>query len=353
MYKQLGTGTAVSRQAVSKARKNLDPAFIQDLVRSTVSVANSCEDLELYAGKYRLCAIDGSGVSVNQSLADVFGTRNKKATALASVAYDPLNNIIMDGSLNRYEGGERAPAKANIEVCEALSHGKPFIYLFDRGYPSGELFGWLMQRKLMFLARVSKTTNVYEEAKGDGEWVSLDYESGCYKVRVMKIALSSGETETLVTNLNEHELPYEQAGELYFKRWGIEVKLEELKTKLALERMRGKSKTVVLQDFYAAIWLANIGAALRWETDAEIARTDASKQLKYPRKTDVNRLLDKLRGKLFVLMDEPSQERRQAMLEALVADIARYPVDVKFARSVPRCSPLRPRPCNEKNVAAL
>ncbi|MDR2656973.1 MAG: hypothetical protein LBB86_04010, partial [Oscillospiraceae bacterium] len=91
-------------QNVSKARKNLDPAFIKNSMQSVVSAASSCEDLKLYAGKYRLRAIDGSGVSVKRSLASAFGKNDGKATALASLAYDPLNNIVMDGSLNKHEG---------------------------------------------------------------------------------------------------------------------------------------------------------------------------------------------------------------------------------------------------------
>lgn len=54
--------------------------------------------------------------------------------------------------------------------------------------------------------------------------------------------------------------------------------------------------------------------------------------------------------KLYLLMAEPSEERRQAMLEALAADIARHPVHVKAGRSVPRYPHLRPRPCNEKTL---
>jgi hypothetical protein len=40
---------------------------------------------------------------------------------------------------------------------------------------------------------------------------------------------------------------------LYFNRWRIEVKIAELKEKVALERMRGRLETTVLQDFYATL----------------------------------------------------------------------------------------------------
>jgi hypothetical protein len=308
---QLKTGVSVTRQAVSKARKSLDPSMIRDMVRETADLASSCEDLELYAGKYRLCAIDGSGVSLKQALADEFGTSNGKATGLASLAYDPLNDIIMDASLTRWGSGERHAAEANIKACEALSHGARFLYIFDRGYPYGEFLGWMMKNKLLFLVRVGMQSTVHKEAAGNGEWVSLDYEPECRKVRVIKLTLRSGETETLVTNVDESDLPAEQAWDLYCKRWRIEVKLEELKTKLALERMRGKREMVVLQDFYASIWLSNIGASLRWSTDAAITQADEAKPHKYARKTDVNRLHAKLRGRFYFILYAQSDEQRQ------------------------------------------
>jgi hypothetical protein len=211
----------------------------------------------------------------------------------------------------------------------------------------------MMQRKLLFLARVSKTTIAYQQAKGGGEWVVLDFEGACYKVRVIKVKLDSGEIETLLTNVDEQTLPCNQAGELYFKRWRIEVKLEELKTKLALERMRGKREVTVLQDFYATIWLTNLGAAIRWRTDAMIKDADTHNPHKYQRKTDVNRLLTKLRNQFYLLYNAKTVEQRRAMLDALAADIARYPVDVKPGRFAPRNLAAVPRPCDMKNCSGL
>ncbi|MDR1569288.1 MAG: hypothetical protein LBS72_02225 [Oscillospiraceae bacterium] len=91
-----------------------------------------------------------------------------------------------------------------------------------------------------------------------------------------------------------------------------------------------------MQDFYASIWLSNIGASLRWSTDAVITQADEAKPHKYARKTDVNRLHAKLRGRFYLILYAQSDEQRQALIDALLADIARYPVDVKPDRSVPR-----------------
>jgi IS4 transposase len=77
----------------------------------------------------------------------------------------------------------------------------------------------------------------------------------------LKIRLDSGETETLLTNLNQKQLPIREAGALYFKRWGVETGCDALKSKLQMENFSGKSKIAVEQDFYATVFLLNMASA--------------------------------------------------------------------------------------------
>src|SRR5450759_4872225 len=68
------------------------------------------------------------------------------------------------------------------------------------------------------------------------------------RLRVIKVKLSTGEIETLITDINEEDLPYEEAKALYFKRWGIETKFDELKNKFQVENYTGESPRVIEQD---------------------------------------------------------------------------------------------------------
>ena len=73
------------------------------------------EDLKLYKSKFRFCTIDGSAIALDnaQVLKEHFGcsgSQKSAATALASLCYDPLNNIILAGRLYPYEMNE----------CEAM-----------------------------------------------------------------------------------------------------------------------------------------------------------------------------------------------------------------------------------------
>ena len=63
-------------------------------------------------------------------------------------------------------------------------------------------------------------------------------------------------------NLKDKYLKYEEATELYFKRWAIETKFNSLKNKLELENISGRRPITVYQDFLAKIDIANTMAAL-------------------------------------------------------------------------------------------
>ena len=136
-----------------------------------------------------------------------------------------------------------------------------------------------------------------------------------YTVRVLKIRLSSGETETLLTNLNQKQLPIRNPGELYFKRWGIETAYDTLKSKPQLENFSGKTVVSVYQDFYAAVYPASLAAACAGDADEHISARDDKKQLKYSRKSSQNRTISKLREQFWIILLEPSDALRTRLPE--------------------------------------
>jgi len=253
----------VSKQAVSKARTNLDPDIIKEIFKTTVKETCKCSDLELYNKKYRLCAIDGSDIALDNAneLKEFFGcsgSAKNATTAMCSVAYDPLNNLILDASLNPYKTDERTAAREHIAVISALPKKKKvqMLYIFDRGYPSREFFAELVDGKTSFLLRTRAKFNVDFDKVTHDEKINFEHKGRIYNVRVIKVVLDTGEIETLVTNLSEKDLPYDEAGNLYFKRWVIETKFNSLKNKLELENMSGRRPVTVFQDFgLRSTWL--------------------------------------------------------------------------------------------------
>jgi hypothetical protein len=78
------------------------------------------------------------------------------------------------------------------------------------------------------------------------------------KVRVIKFRLSGKEIETLVSGLKDSRYSIRRFRELYFKRWPIETKYEQVKKKLEVENFSGILVDNIRRDFYAAMTLGNI-----------------------------------------------------------------------------------------------
>jgi hypothetical protein len=340
----------VSKQAFSKARTELNPSAIILIFKLITRRMSKVKNLDFYLDRYRLCAIDGSDVALYNSdeLRDQYGCAGgsvKAVSALASLAFDPLNNIILDGSLNHIGTNERVCAQKHIEIILNLPLNRRLknLFIMDRGYPSRVFLAWLLSRKQKFIIRVRRKFMLEFDSVKHDEWVSFVWEGKTYRVRIMKITLDSGEIETLVTNLDQVELPYEKAGELYFKRWGIETKFNSLKNKLELENMSGRRVVTVEQDFWASLFLANLFASLEWQTNAVIEENTVDSNNKYQQTTNENRLIKKARNLFIECLLEPSPSKRNKMFSVLVEDIARRPVEVKPGRSSPRSTPRKAR----------
>lgn len=65
-------------------------------------------------------------------------------------------------------------------------------------------------------------------------------------------------------------LKYEEFKGLYFKRWGIETKFDELKNKFQIENFSGIKPVIIEQDFYAILLLSNIASIFEQEAQEEL-----------------------------------------------------------------------------------
>jgi len=346
-FKEIGhVEETVSKQAFSKARTFLDPEIVRKSFVGTAEILSSCEDLELYRGKYRLCAIDGSDLILDNAdeLLVYFGGsgRNKDcATALACLCYDPLNNMILDGGLYRYGTSEREAAKKHFENVNGLPliSGIKNLYIFDRGYPSKELFAEMIDGKMCFLMRVRKKFDTDFDLSCRNEKVCFNHNGKQYYVRVFKVRLDNGEEEILATNVKEKHLRRKEIGELYFKRWKIEVKFDSLKNKLELENMSGRRVVTTYQDFWAKLDLANMLAAVEFKTNAIIEENTADSNNKHKQLTNENRLITKFSERYIEILTTDDTVKRTALFNELINDIVRRPVEVKPDRKYERKPP--------------
>lgn len=276
--------------AFIQSRRKISPAVFSHLSSSLVRefYTENDDNVKLWRG-FRVLAVDGSFIHlpITQELASIYGTfHNQSETYVVqgrvSVLYDVLNHYIIDGSLSARDCGERELALAHLEFAKTKD-----LIIYDRGYPSFDFMYEHLERKLDFLMRAKTTfSHAVKDFLKTNKVSSLVkiqcVKNHCFKgkkytkdttllVRFIRIELSSGETEVLITSLlDEKEYPHAIFKELYFKRWKIETLYDQLKNKLKIEYFSGYSPQIILQDFYAALFISNIQSLLTTEIDEEL-----------------------------------------------------------------------------------
>ena len=147
------------------------------------------------------------------------------------------------------------------------------------------------------------------------------------KVRIVKFVLSSGEVETLMTNL--FDLNEAEFKELYFKRWRIEVKYDVVKNKLEMLCFWGFSENVIMQDFWISVYLANMAAIAKNEADEKIKTERIDAENKYKYQANVNTLIGSLRDRLAEAVFSRNPLQRELKLLRIITEIQKSVVPIR------------------------
>jgi hypothetical protein len=238
--------------------------------------------------------------------------------------------------------GERALAEAHIKKLAGMpSFGKELI-LFDRGYPSMELIEQLLEAGIDFVMRVREKFDLGIDALGCGDHrVRLEKGGrGPIEVRVIKFRLSGGETETLISSLMDTKR-YTRGSfkALYFKRWGVETKYDEVKRKLEVENFSGILADNIRQDFYAAMTLTNIAGGLYEEAQEGVEEEQRGKGNKWKYQVNVNHEIGVLKDRLIVMLLEKDDQRRGALFEEIIELLRSRLIPIRPNRSMLRRQP--------------
>ena len=110
--------------------------------------------------------------------------------------------------------------------------------------------------------------------------IEVVYKNEKLKMRVLKFELDSGIVEILITNIFDKDFSVSDFKDLYFKRWGIEVKYNEIKSKLQIENFTGETPIAIEQDFYATMYLANMVSLAKKDAQQIIEEKYKDKKLK-------------------------------------------------------------------------
>lgn len=352
-----GTNFHVTKQAFSEARQKISPTAFIKMSDEIIKWFYTDTDFKRYKG-YRLLSIDGTVLEINNSenLRKEFGyIKNQTievARARAEGLYDIENDMMLTSVIGKYKASERAQAEDLINKLEVLGFSNDLI-LFDRGYPSREFISFIENKKIHYLMRVSTAfLNVVINVKNADQIIETKYNDKIIKMRVLKFQLDSGITEILITNIFDESFDVADFKVLYFKRWGIEVKYNELKNRLQVENFSGETPISIEQDFYATIYLSNMVSLAKMDANAIIVEQNKDKNLKYEYKVNTNILIGKLKNSLVSMLLEERPRKRSKILNMIMKEISRNIIPIRPGRRFKRRMTVRANknPLNKKRA---
>lgn len=290
---------AVTASAFSQARQHLKhTAFIELQQQGVIQPFYETGEYQRWCG-WRVLAIDGSEIRLpdKAELMSQFGQvktagEGHYTAARASVMYDVFNQLAVDSQLARVDRSEVSLAKDHLGQVSASD-----LLLCDRGYHSYEWLATLSQKGRHFVVRCKRSAALTAMFDGQGaDSQHLTFKPGhnqrakisqlalpeTLTLRVVRVTLTTGEFELLVTSLTDEALyPTPDFAPLYHARWQIETFFGRCKTRLALENFSGYTVEAIKQDFFATIFLTSLETILTDTAQSQLAEISATCQHDY------------------------------------------------------------------------
>lgn len=298
----------VTASAYSQARYKLKHTAFVELNREAVVKTLYHDDQYGKFWGFRVLAVDGSKLRLpdNEEIRNEFGTiawstgkdskhQGERPYAIASVLYDVMNRIAVDAVLAQANAYEVDLAVAHLAYTNAGD-----LLTMDRNYPSYRMLAELtfLQREFVIRCSAASFDVARRMLKGEGPDSQTIALKPCANqvtqirqrglplsltVRLVRVRLSTGEYEVLVTSLlDEARHPTSGFLELYRLRWGIETFYGLLKTRLGLENFSGIGVEAVKQDFHATVYLSGLESILTDEAQRQLDE----KETKYPQRVN-------------------------------------------------------------------
>jgi hypothetical protein len=341
-----------STSAFCQQRQKLSPDFFLLWNRLLVEQFYECygEEVNRWKG-FIVVAADGSTTSLppQPCVTAHFGTQKNRHSQVPMAQilqlYDVLNHIILWGGI--YPCGT---PEATILAANRQQVPKDGLLVLDRGFPSFALmFLFLTQPSAVrFVIRCKTDFNkkvkafVRSPTNSKTEKFQVTYKAKKFleqmgysisnteeiKVRMVKVSLSSGQTEVLLTNLYEEDLyEVEDFMALYGLRWEIETCYDRQKNKMQLEQFSGYTLISIVQDYYACLFVLNVQALITKQCSSSLQRISACRKYRY--KINTNLSLGAMKHYIVGLFDA---EQLPSVLACLQAEFERNVVPIRPGR---------------------
>ena len=282
----------VSVSAVVQRRSKILPTAFQYLFHE---FNESFSQTNFFHG-YRLYAVDGSDIHIPTIPDDkeTFYRANDDAKGYnlmhLNALYDLMNrryiDAVLQDSRNENEHSALISMAKNVK-CDS-------IIVADRGYEAYNNIAHLENNGLKYVIRIKTTSGIAQkfnipadketdftadilltrrqtnEIKASPEIYRFLASNSTFdflpkgskdtyplKFRMIRIKISEGQYETLITNLWDDEFSAEDIKHIYKLRWSIETSFRELKYHVGLIAFHSKKKDCIIQEIFARLIMYN------------------------------------------------------------------------------------------------
>jgi hypothetical protein len=281
---------AVHRSALSKARQKVPWEVFQESLHDAVGVAYGLwpDDPQYTWHGRSVFAIDGSKYTLpaTEALRNEFDPTSGLEHAgkghypqcLVSTLYDVFRRLPVARTIASIHRSEREEAAALLPRVPDKS-----VLLFDRGYPSYDLFRLLTntyRQAFVFRCPASATFPAVEAFVKSGKpaatiWITPSNKAlaklsprqrkrlKAIRVRVLLLHHPDGTVSVLITNLlNRRRYPREDVITLYFRRWHVEDYYRDEKVTLQIETFHSRTPNGIRQELFAAMIMTVIARTM-------------------------------------------------------------------------------------------
>ncbi|MBX2927523.1 MAG: IS4 family transposase [Saprospiraceae bacterium] len=321
---------SVSKSALVQARKKLLPKFFEDMFTQSYQAFYAAFVAKRWKG-FRLWATDGTGFRLpNETwLGKAFGWHENQHNTVPSarllMCYDLYNAIITRAKFHTRKVAESVVAlKAINEIATDV------LMVYDRGF-AGHIIPFLHQHfgsNCVIRIPVGFSNTVKSFVKS-GKQQTIITERLQYKARktllemgiavdtqttityrLIRIILSTGETEVLLTTLlDKKRFRWVHFAEIYRLRWGIETCFFVIKSYFELANFSTYTTNNCWQDIYSHFILYNIQTVLSLPLQPQIKRINARRKFDYQANRNVSAgLLKRFLIKFFLSARETFKE---------------------------------------------
>jgi hypothetical protein len=284
--------SSISGAALCKARQKVNYTAFEELFETT---AASSPREKRFRGYY-LYAVDGMKGELPKTpeLSEKYriSPQSEQPVFHAVSVYDVLNELFLRSEFHFGAADERELAG---RIIDAMMEDEKYkeeaqIWLFDRGFPSLGLIYRLLEQKRKFVMRVSsnflKEVNEFRRSKYiicvtctkrriRSAQIQCE-ENTELNLRCVRIQLSSGAEEILITNLKRAEFPKRDLKKLYSLRWGIETSFNYLKNAVFVEEFTSRTENGLAQEYFVSLLMYNFSTCMFGSMQKNIPKKEST-----------------------------------------------------------------------------